>query len=162
LGRQAARREAVRSGLGKKTTRLDASQLGPFLSRVLPGATPAPHPGFAPCEPKLRRTPRTGERWLSEIKHDGYRVQAHLEAGPPKLFTRRGYDWTPRFAALASALTDLPANNIILDGEVIVQGETGVGRLRRAAGRSRLGPLRAHGSRSTCSTSTGSICGRRR
>jgi bifunctional non-homologous end joining protein LigD len=53
-------------------------------------------------------------------------VQAHLEAGRPKLFTRRGYDWTPRFAALASALTDLPANNIVLNGEVIVQGETGV------------------------------------
>jgi bifunctional non-homologous end joining protein LigD len=91
------------------------------------GATPAPHPGFiAPCEPKLRRIPPTGDRWLSEIKHDGYRVQAHLEAGRPKLFTRRGNDWTPRFAALASALTDLPANNIVLDGEVIVQGETGV------------------------------------
>jgi bifunctional non-homologous end joining protein LigD len=94
---------------------------------VLPGATPAPHPGFiAPCEPKLRRTPPSGDRWVSEIKHDGYRVQAQLEAGRPRLFTRRGYDWTPRFAALASALTDLPANNIVLDGEVIVQGETGV------------------------------------
>jgi bifunctional non-homologous end joining protein LigD len=53
-------------------------------------------------------------------------VQAHLDGGRARLFTRRGYDWTPRFAALASALTDLPANNIILDGEVIVQGETGV------------------------------------
>jgi bifunctional non-homologous end joining protein LigD len=86
-----------------------------------------PHPGFiAPCEPKLRRTPPTGDRWLSEIKHDGYRVQAQLEGGRPRLFTRRGYDWTPRFAALAGALRELPANNLILDGEVIVQGETGV------------------------------------
>ncbi len=91
---------------------------------MLPGAAPAPHPGFvAPCEPRLRRSPPTGERWLSEIKHDGYRVQAQLEGGRARLFTRRG---TPRFAALASALTDLPANNLVLDGEVIVQGETGV------------------------------------
>ncbi len=94
---------------------------------MLPGAAPAPHPGFvAPCEPRLRRSPPTGERWLSEIKHDGYRVQAQLEGGRARLFTRRGYDWTPRFAALASALTDLPANNLVLDGEVIVQGEAGV------------------------------------
>jgi bifunctional non-homologous end joining protein LigD len=53
-------------------------------------------------------------------------VQARLEGGRIRLFTRRGHDWTPRFAALASALTDQPANNPILDGEVIVQGETGV------------------------------------
>ena len=52
-------------------------------------------------------------------------VQAQLEAGRPRLFTRRGYDWTNRFAALARAMTELPANNLILDGEVIVQGETG-------------------------------------
>ncbi len=98
-----------------------------FSARVLPGAAPAPHPGFiAPCEPKLKRTPPTGERWLSEIKHDGYRVQAHLDGGRARLFTRRGYDWTPRFAALAGALTEVPANSLVLDGEVIVQGETGV------------------------------------
>ncbi len=97
-----------------------------FLARVLSGAAPAPFPGFiAPCEPKLRRIPPTGGRWLSEIKHDGYRVQAQPEGGRARLFTRRGYDWTPRFAALASALTDLPANSLVLDGEVIVQGETG-------------------------------------
>ena len=52
-------------------------------------------------------------------------MQAQLEAGRPRLFTRRGYDWTNRFAALARAMTELPANNLILDGEVIVQGETG-------------------------------------
>jgi bifunctional non-homologous end joining protein LigD len=88
---------------------------------------PGPRLGFIPpCEPRLRRTPPTGDRWISEIKHDGYRVQAHLDVGRARLFTRRGYDWTNRFAALASALTDLPANNLILDGEVVVQGETGV------------------------------------
>jgi bifunctional non-homologous end joining protein LigD len=130
---------------------------------VLPGATPAPFPGFiAPCEPNLRRTPPTGDRWLSEIKH-GYRVQAHLDAGRPKLFTRRGYDWTPRFAALASALTDLPANNIVLDGEVIVQGETGVADFDALQADLAAGARSAWStSPSTCSTSTASICGRRR
>jgi bifunctional non-homologous end joining protein LigD len=113
--------------VARKPRATNASQLGPLQRTGAPRRNTSPRPGFiAPCEPKLRRTPPTGDRWLSEIKHDGYRVQAHLEAGRPKLFTRRGYDWTPRFAARASALADLPANNIVLDGEVIVQGETGV------------------------------------
>jgi ATP-dependent DNA ligase len=113
-----------------------------FLARVLSGAASAPNSVFiVPCEPKLRRTPPTGDRWLSEIKQDGYRVQAHSWPGARSYSPRRGYDWTPRFAALASAMTDLPANNIVLDGEVIVQGETGVA----AAGRSGLGSFGAHG-----------------
>jgi bifunctional non-homologous end joining protein LigD len=65
-------------------------------------------------------------RWLSEIERDGYHVQAHLERGRARPFTRRGYEWTPRFAALAGALTDLPAKGLVLDGEVIAQHETGV------------------------------------
>ena len=97
-----------------------------FFARVLPGAAPAPHPGFvAPCEPKLRRIPPSGDRWLSEIKHDGYRVQAQLQGGHPRFFTRLGHDWTNRFEALVSALRDMPAHNVILDGEVVVQDKAG-------------------------------------
>jgi hypothetical protein len=150
-------RRPRRDGVARKPRATNASQLGPLQRTGAPRRNTSPRPGFiAPCEPKLRRTPPTGDRWLSEIKHDGYRVQAHLEAGRPKLFTRRGYDWTPRFAARASALADLPANNIVLDGEVIVQGETGV------ADFDALQADLASGLPSTCSTSTASTCARRR
>jgi ATP-dependent DNA ligase len=39
----------------------------------------------------------SGERWVHEIKFDGYRVQLHLANNGVKVFTRRGNDWTKRF-----------------------------------------------------------------
>jgi hypothetical protein len=51
----------------------------------------APLPGF--IEPALassiEKVP-SGERWLHEIKFDGYRVQVHLANQEIKVFTRRG------------------------------------------------------------------------
>jgi bifunctional non-homologous end joining protein LigD len=38
-----------------------------------------------------------GERWVHEIKFDGYRVQLHIQSDAIKVFTRRGNDWTRRF-----------------------------------------------------------------
>jgi bifunctional non-homologous end joining protein LigD len=97
-----------------------------FLARVLPGARPVPITGFVePCLPTLTGAAPSGPRWVHKIKFDGYRVQAHLKDGRPKLFTRNGYDWTSRFARIAAALRNLPVNMIVLDGEVIVQNRMG-------------------------------------
>ena len=98
-----------------------------FTARVLPGARPAPFPGFIPpCVPTLRPTVPIGERWLYEIKYDGYRLQARLKEGKPSLLTSSGLDWTGRFNAIARDLMSLPANDIILDGEVAVPNEHGI------------------------------------
>jgi hypothetical protein len=44
----------------------------------VPGARPAPFPGFIePCHPILREHAPFGARWVPEIKFDGYRAQAH-------------------------------------------------------------------------------------
>ncbi|MGD9882486.1 MAG: DNA ligase D [Reyranella sp.] len=67
-----------------------------------------------------------GRGWLHEIKHDGYRLQAHLENGRVRLFSRQGLDWTERFPALAHALADLPVKVAIIDGEAVVHADTGV------------------------------------
>jgi ATP-dependent DNA ligase len=90
-----------------------------FVARTLDGATQAPFPRFIePCNPTLRKTPPSGEGWLHEIKHDGYRVQAHFD-GEPRIFTRRGNEWAGRMASMAAALKALPANNLVLDGELV-------------------------------------------
>jgi len=95
--------------------------------RALPGARPAPFPGFVePCLPTLREKAPSGERWLHEIKLDGYRAQAHLQQGRPAIYTRRGYDWTRRFQPIADALATLPADSLILDGEAVVADSRGV------------------------------------
>jgi bifunctional non-homologous end joining protein LigD len=36
----------------------------------------------------------SGPGWVSEIKHDGYRLQVRRDGDAVRLFTRRGYDWT--------------------------------------------------------------------
>jgi bifunctional non-homologous end joining protein LigD len=68
----------------------------------------------------------SGERWVHEIKFDGYRTQAHLQQGPPAICQRGIYDWKLRFRTIADALASLPANELILDGEAVVADSRGV------------------------------------
>jgi bifunctional non-homologous end joining protein LigD len=42
------------------------------------------------------------------------------------LFTRRGYDWTDRYPAIASAAAKLRAKSFTMDGEAVVVGADGV------------------------------------
>jgi bifunctional non-homologous end joining protein LigD len=66
----------------------------------------AAFPGF--IEPALassiEKVP-SGDRWLHEIKFDGYRVQLHL-ANDIKVHTQRGNDWTKRFKRCRRRLLD--------------------------------------------------------
>ncbi len=91
------------------------------------GAVRAPYPGFIePCLATPRaEVPRRGE-WIHEIKHDGYRAQAHLLDSKAVMYTRRGYEWTDSFVSIAKALPELPARQVILDGEVVVPDARGV------------------------------------
>ncbi|WP_456709681.1 ATP-dependent DNA ligase [Bradyrhizobium sp. USDA 4452] len=41
------------------------------------------------------------ERWIYEIKFDGYHVQVHFSNEEVQLCTRRGHDWTRRFKKVA-------------------------------------------------------------
>jgi bifunctional non-homologous end joining protein LigD len=55
---------------------------------------------------------------VHEIKFDGYRMHARLDAGHVQLLTRRGNDWTDKYPAIAKANAGLPAQNAYLDGEL--------------------------------------------
>jgi bifunctional non-homologous end joining protein LigD len=91
-----------------------------FLGRVIEGAKPSPFPGFVePSVPAERKIPPSGDAWLHEIKHDGYRAQAQFFEGSAHVYTRRGHDWAARMPTVAAALNALPVNNIILDGELV-------------------------------------------
>ncbi len=112
-----------------------------FSARMLPGAKPAPFPGF--IKPQLARSrdhvPRD-DGWLHEIKFDGYRIQGHLIEGRPALITRNGHDWAHRMPALAEALARVPANHLIVDGEIVVpdsKGRSDHDALKEALGSSR-------------------------
>ncbi|MDP2410660.1 MAG: DNA ligase D [Pseudolabrys sp.] len=64
--------------------------------------------------------------WIHEIKFDGYRIQARLDGGKVKLLTRNGLDWTGKFATVAGAVADLPAETALIDGEIVVEDDDGV------------------------------------
>ena len=94
---------------------------------AIPKAKAAVMPGY--IEPSLATATDVapaGAGWLHEIKHDGYRLQAHLENGRVRLFSRQGLDWTDRFPAVALALPALPVGAAVIDGEVVVQTAAGV------------------------------------
>ena len=67
----------------------------------------------------------SGERWIHEIKFDGYRVQVHLRDAAIKVFTRRGNDWTNRFRKIAADAWHIGAGSAIIDGEVVIPAEDG-------------------------------------
>ena len=83
-------------------------------------------PGF--IEPALatsiERSPR-GDRWIHEIKFDGYRVQVQLSNAQVKVFTRRRNDWTKRFDKIASDAWHIAAGSAIIDGEVVAPADDG-------------------------------------
>ncbi len=71
-------------------------------------------------EPQLCHSverPPAGAGWLHEIKFDGYRVQIRVQDGKAVIRTRKGLDWTDRFAAIAKVCGALP--ECILDGEIV-------------------------------------------
>jgi bifunctional non-homologous end joining protein LigD len=86
----------------------------------------APFPGF--IEPALAmsidKVPK-GERWIHEIKFDGYRVQLQLANETVKVFTRRGNDWTKRFKKVADEAWHISAGSAIIEGEIVVPAADG-------------------------------------
>lgn len=73
-------------------------------------------PDFIP--PQLAKSvdrPPPGAGWGHEIKFDGYRLQLRVADGKATLKTRKGLDWTTKFAAIARDALALPDG--IYDGE---------------------------------------------
>jgi ATP-dependent DNA ligase len=76
--------------------------------------------------------------WLHEIKLDGYRMHARLDAGRVQILTRRGNDWTDKYPSIAEAIAALPAQNAYLDGElcgVLPDGKTAFNLIQNASDR---------------------------
>jgi len=86
----------------------------------------APFPGFV--EPALATSTDkvpSGDRWIHEIKFDGYRVQLHIHNDAINVLTRRGNDWTRRFSKVAADAYLINADSAIIDGEVVVPAADG-------------------------------------
>ncbi|MGY0799491.1 DNA ligase D [Lysobacter sp. A286] len=73
----------------------------------------------APQLATLRESPPTGDDWLHELKWDGYRLLARIDAGKASLRSRNGLDWTADYPDIVAALESLGATDASLDGELI-------------------------------------------
>src|SRR5205823_10467992 len=96
-----------------------------MFSRTLPA-------GFiAPCLPMKAPQPPSGELWLHEIKHDGFRVIARKDAKRVRLYSRPGNDLTYRFPLIVEALSALRLRSCIIDGEAVSCGADGIASFDR-------------------------------
>ena len=73
------------------------------------------------CTPVER--PPASDGWCHEIKFDGYRVQLRVEDGEATLKTRKGLDWTEKFASIAKEAGSLP--DVLIDGEIVALDHNG-------------------------------------
>src|SRR5438309_11662711 len=97
-------------------------------------------PAFPPAwiKPQLAKLVEKapdGPDWLHEIKFDGYRMHARLDAERAQILTRRGNDWTDKYPAIAKCIAKLPARNAYLDGElcgVLPDGKTAFNLIQNA------------------------------
>ncbi|HWK68257.1 MAG TPA: DNA ligase D [Rhizobiaceae bacterium] len=118
----------IRKGGGEKSSRQSATATAsaPDPSK-LKGARKSALPEFVePTLATLVSSAPSGERWVHEIKFDGYRLQARIEGGRTKLLTRSGLDWTKKFGKAAiAALQNLPVASALIDGEIVVETSGG-------------------------------------
>ena len=96
---------------------------------MLQGTFPA---GFvAPCLPTRTDKLPSGDQWLHEIKHDGFRVIARKDGDHVRLYSRPGNDMTRRFPLIAEALTGLRSRSCIIDGEAVACDDNGLASFER-------------------------------
>jgi bifunctional non-homologous end joining protein LigD len=75
----------------------------------------------------VKRIPSSfnNDDWLFEIKHDGFRMLAIRDGNTARLYTRNSYDLSRRHQHIASALTAVPVERFVLDGELVVLDNDG-------------------------------------
>ena len=129
-GRSTTKRVARARNPGAKKTRTKAASMAVAQVRERPsGAAKSKSrlPDFVPPSlATLHETAPSGTQWIHEIKFDGYRLQARLDHGEVRLLTRKQQDWTHRFKIVADAVAELAVDSAIIDGELVVEDESGV------------------------------------
>ena len=108
-----------------------AGHAGPVASAALSGGVPALdaitlevgrplRPMLAASAPDVPSALATlGGEVVVETKLDGIRLQAHVDHGEVRLFTRTLDEVTERMPEITEALATLPIDTAVLDGEVI-------------------------------------------
>ncbi len=73
----------------------------------------------------------SGDLWLHEIKHDGFRIIARKDGDRVRLYSRPGNDLTGRFPLIVEALAGLRSRSCIIDGEAVACDDNGLAQFER-------------------------------
>jgi bifunctional non-homologous end joining protein LigD len=93
---------------------------------IYSAAMPLPRGFVPPCLPTKAPQPPSGDAWVHEIKHDGFRVIARKDGERVRLYSRPGNDLTYRFTLIVEALARLRSRSCIIDGEAVCCDEDGM------------------------------------
>ena len=91
---------------------------------------------YRPQLATLVKAPPAGDRWVHEIKYDGYRIGCLIDKKGVRLISRNGKDWTHVFPSIAEAAKKLRTSDALIDGEVAMvmpDGRTSFAALQQAA-----------------------------
>jgi bifunctional non-homologous end joining protein LigD len=129
-GRKPDLKTRIKAALKKKDDRREKSEPKRSKASALPEKAltklPAAKPRFIdPMKPRLMDTPPTGGDWSYELKFDGIRACVVKAGDKISLISRNGNDLRARFAEAADAMLDLPAEECVIDGEVVALDEEG-------------------------------------
>ena len=81
---------------------------------------------LSPMLARILDKPFSHDDWLFEPKLDGYRVLAFLQGGTVTLLSRNGIDLTSVFPTVVKELGVQPADEMVLDGEVVALDDNGL------------------------------------
>ena len=68
--------------------------------------------------------------WIYELKYDGFRAVAGIKGEAVALWSRNALDLAAKFPAVATLLEDLPVDDAVLDGEIVILDESGAPRFQ--------------------------------
>jgi bifunctional non-homologous end joining protein LigD len=102
-----------------------ASPAAPAKRKTARGAA-LPLPPFQPVQLALLvDSVPAGNRWIHEMKYDGYRTLIAVGGGEGRAYTRSGLDWSDKFAGLIAEATALDCRSALIDGEAVVVDPSG-------------------------------------
>jgi bifunctional non-homologous end joining protein LigD len=87
-------------------------------------------PRIRPMLATLVKEPFQQPGWVYEEKYDGYRILAYKEGRKVTLLSRNANDRTARFEPIALAVSALPHETLLLDGEVVAFDNRRVSRFQ--------------------------------
>jgi bifunctional non-homologous end joining protein LigD len=110
----------------RRASKADARRVAPRGKSAAGRNTRFAPPPFLPVQlATLVDAVPAGDRWVHEMKYDGYRTLVAVGGGQARAYTRSGLDWSDRFPSILSEASKLEVRSALIDGEAVVLDAAG-------------------------------------